>query len=158
MLSGTGCAAMRAIYYYEEEIIMIQSIGHTAITVADMEQSLKFYTEAMGFEKTFEIARPETGAPWIVYLNVCKGQFIELFYGGTEENPWKNTQIGFNHLCFWVDDIHAATQQVKDAGFQMDKEPKQGPDYNWQAWVTDPNGIRIELMQLDSRSPQAQYC
>jgi hypothetical protein len=28
---------------------------------------------------------------------------------------------------------------------------------NWQAWVTDPNGIRIELMKIDPQSPQATY-
>ena len=136
---------------------MITRITHGAITVKDMALSLKFYTEAMGFKKVFEIPEPKTGAPWIVYLNVCPGQFIELFYDGTVDNPWRSELIGFNHFCFEVDDIYAATQQVKDAGFTMDVEPNQGADYNWQAWVTDPNGVRIELMQIDPKSPQAKY-
>ena len=136
---------------------MITAIAHSAVTVKDMEASLKFYTEALGFKKVFEIPEPKTGAPWIVYLNVSKGQFVELFYNGTVENPWRSELIGFNHLCFQVDDIHAAAQQVKDAGYQLDTEPKEGVDYNWQAWVTDPNGVRIELMQIDPRSPHARY-
>ena len=136
---------------------MITAIAHSAVTVKDMEASLKFYTEALGFKKVFEIPEPKTGAPWIVYLNVSKGQFVELFYNGTVENPWRSELIGFNHLCFQVDDIHAAAQQVKDAGYQLDTEPKEGVDYNWQAWVTDPNGVRIELMQIDPRSPHAKY-
>ena len=136
---------------------MITAIAHSAVTVKDMEASLKFYTEALGFKKVFEIPEPKTGAPWIVYLNVSKGQFVELFYNGTVENPWRSELIGFNHLCFQVDDIHAAAQQVKDAGYRLDTEPKEGVDYNWQAWVTDPNGVRIELMQIDPRSPHAKY-
>ena len=136
---------------------MIKGISHTAVTVKAMELSLKFYTEALGIKKVFEIPNPETGAPWIVYLNVCKGQFIELFYDGTQENPWNSSLMGFNHLCLEVDDIQKAVQQIKDAGFTMDVEPKQGVDFNWQAWTKDPNGIRVELMQMDPRSPHAQY-
>ena len=136
---------------------MITGIAHSAITVRDMEASLKFYTEALGFKKVFEIPEPNTGAPWIVYLNVSKGQFVELFYNGTVDNPWRSELIGFNHLCFQVDDIHASAQRVKDAGYTLDVEPKEGVDFNWQAWVTDPNGVRIELMQIDPRSPHAQY-
>ena len=45
----------------------------------------------------------------------------------------------------------------KDAGFAVDVEPNQGVDYNWQAWVTDPNGVRIELMKIDPKSPHAKY-
>ena len=29
-------------------------------------------------------------------------------------------------------------------------KPNQGVDLNWQAWITDPNGIRIELMKIES--------
>lgn len=136
---------------------MIRGIGHAAITVKDMDRSVAFYTQALGFTKAFEIPNPENGNPWIVYLNIREGQFIELFYDGTEEITWKPEHIGFNHLCFEVDDIRAAARQVKDAGFKMDVEPQQGCDFNWQAWTTDPNGIRVELMQMDPRSPHWKY-
>ena len=56
-----------------------------------------------------------------------------------------------------VDDIFAAVEQVRAAGYPIDIEPNQGADFNWQAWVTDPNGIRIELMKIEPQSPQAQF-
>ena len=136
---------------------MITRIAHSAVTVRDMDLSLKFYTEALGLTQAFTIPEPDTGAPWIVYLNVCPGQFIELFYDGSVENPWRPEHIGFNHICFEVDDIHAAARRVKDAGFALDAEPKRGVDLNWQAWTTDPNGVRVELMQIDPRSPHAKF-
>ncbi len=136
---------------------MIQSLGHMAVTVRDMPESIRFYTQALGMKKAFEISHPETGAPWIVYLNAAPGQFVELFYGGSEETAWNDRQIGFNHLCLHVDDIHTAAEAVKEAGYRLDKEPKQGSDHNWQAWVTDPNGIRIELMQIMPESPQSRF-
>ena len=136
---------------------MIKSIGHLAVRVKDMEESLKFYTVALGFKKVFEIPNPADGSPWIVYLNVCPGQFVELFYGGEKDNPWNPSLIGFDHICLEVDDIHKSAQQVKDAGYALTAEPKEGVDFNWQAWTMDPNGIRVELMQMDPRSPHAKY-
>ena len=50
-----------------------------------------------------------------------------------------------------------ALKAAIDAGYPVDVEPRQGADMNWQAWVTDPNGIRIELMKIEPESPQAQF-
>lgn len=136
---------------------MITGVAHNAVTVRDMNESLRFYTEALGFKKAFDISRPETGEPWIVYLNICPGQFLELFYGGTTDNPWRDDLIGFNHFCFEVDDIFATVEKIRAAGYPIDIEPNQGADMNWQAWVTDPNGIRIELMKIVPESPQARF-
>jgi lactoylglutathione lyase len=131
----------------------ITGIAHLAITVKDMEKSLDFYTRILGFKKVFEIPEPKTGAPWINYLHISGNQFVELFYDGTKDNPWEPALCGFNHICVEVDDIHAVCDAIKSAGYQLDVEPNQGCDYNFQAWLTDPDGIRIELMQIDPRSP-----
>lgn len=132
------------------------TLAHTAITVKDMEESLRFYTEGLGLKRVFDIARPEDGTPWIVYLQVAKGQYIELFYGGEKENHWDEKLLGFNHLCFAVEDIHAAARRVEEAGYTLDIQPNEGCDTNWQAWVKDPSGVRIELMQISPSSPHAK--
>ena len=121
---------------------MIQGIGHIAVTVRDMDESIRFYEKALGFRRAFGFRHPETGAPWIEYLHIASGEFVELFYGGVEARPWNDGLIGFNHMCFQVDDIHASVEAVR---------------LNWQAWVTDPNGIRIELMQIVPGSPQSRF-
>lgn len=132
----------------------ITGIAHIAITVKDMEKSLDFYTRVLGFKKAFEIPEPETGDPWIEYLYVGGGQFVELFYGGAKDNPWNGDLRGFNHLCLEVDDIHSVVERIKKEGVEItDNGPKQGCDYNWQAWIKDPDGIRIEFMQIDKQSP-----
>ena len=136
---------------------MIQGMAHSAVTVSDMTESIRFYTQALGFRKAFSIRHPDTGEPWIEYLNVCSGQFVELFYGGSEEQPWNGSVIGFNHLCFQVDDVHASVRMVREAGYPIDSEPVLGTDGNWQAWIRDPNGIRIELMQIMPGSPQSRF-
>ena len=109
---------------------MITGIAHMAVTVKDMEESIRFYTEVLGFYKAFDFKPLETGAPWIEYLSVSPGQFVELFYGGTEENPWNDNLIGFNHLCLQVDDIYDLVRMIRDAGYPIDSEPVQGLDDN----------------------------
>ena len=132
----------------------INTIGHVAITTRDMEKSMDFYTRVLGFKKAFSIPEPKTGAPWIEYLHIGNGQFAELFYGGTKDNPWSDNLRGFSHICFQVDDLHAVVEHIKKEGGNITAGPQQGSDKNWQAWITDPDGIRIELMQIDKESPQ----
>lgn len=131
----------------------ITGIAHIAITVKDMKKSLDFYTRVLGFKKAFAIPEPQTGAPWIEYLYLGGGQFVELFYNGTKDNPWSGDLRGFNHLCLQVDDIHSVVERLKKEGAEITDGPKQGCDYNWQAWTKDPDGIRVELMQIDPQSP-----
>ena len=54
---------------------MITGIAHNAVTVRDMQESLRFYTKALDFTKAFELDRPENGEPWIVYLASRRASF-----------------------------------------------------------------------------------
>lgn len=133
---------------------MIQGIGHLAITVKDMEKSLDFYTRVLGFTRAFELSNPQTDEPWIEYIYMGNKQFIELFYGGTNDYSWKSEDRAYNHICFVCDDMQKTASQIEEAGYKLDKQPKLGCDNNWQCWVSDPDGVRIEIMQLGDDSPQ----
>jgi lactoylglutathione lyase len=132
----------------------ITGIGHIAITAKDMDKSLDFYTKVLGFKKAFEIPNPKDGSPWINYLYIGNGQFVELFYNGTKDNSWTEELRGVQHICLQVDDINAVVERVKKEGGVITSGPKQGSDNNWQAWSLDPDGVRVELMQIDTKSPQ----
>ena len=136
---------------------MVTGIAHAAFNVKNMEKTISFYENSLGFKKAFDIARPENGEPWIVYIYAGGGQFIELFYGATVENPYKDENIGFFHICVAVDDIHEIWDRIVETGAPQDDAPKQGADHNWQCWTHDPDGIKIELMQLDPESPQMKF-
>ena len=127
------------------------SIAHTAYFVKDMKASLDFYCNKLGMELAFSIP-DDNGKPWIEYLKVADGQFVELFYAdGETENKGS-----YSHLCLQVDDCKAAVADFIAAGVTMDSMPCQGKDFNWQAWVKDPDGNRIEIMQIVPESPQAK--
>ncbi len=132
---------------------MIKGIAHLAFTVTDMDKALEFYIGGLGFPKAFELA-DDNGKPWIVYLKVAPGQFIELFYDGVKGAAPIPKQAGYAHLCLEVDDIHAIAQQMADAGIPLDIPVQQGKDLNRQCWVKDPDGNRIDFMEMHPESPQ----
>ena len=136
---------------------IITGIAHAAYTVRDMDSTVAFYEKVFGFKKAFTMNHYQTGAPWIVYIYVAEGQFIELFYGGTTEDPYTDERIGYSHLCLKVNDIHEAAAAVLAAGAPLDREPSRGMDGNWQCWTHDPDGNRIELMQMLPGSLQDKY-
>jgi lactoylglutathione lyase len=131
---------------------LIKGIGHLALTVENMEKSLEFYCDILGFERAFEI-RDNENQPWIEYIKVAPGQFIELFYGGLTKQQEERNQIGFNHICLEVKDINEVANHLKLKGLTLDIEPTKGKDNNYQCWIKDPDGNRIEFMQLEPTSP-----
>lgn len=134
----------------------ITSIGHVAINVADLARSLDFYTRVLGFPEMMRIDH-DNGTPWLVYLRVTDDQFIELFPGAeTERAPDSWHANGLAHLCLMVDDLNDVVADLKAKGVTMLIAPKSGADGNSQAWLLDPDGNKIELMQMHANSQQLQ--
>lgn len=129
---------------------MITGIAHCAYMVKDMNASLRFYCEQLGFKHAFSIPRDD-GSPWIEYVKVTDGQFLEFFYPGPDYEARKGSYL---HLCLEVDDIHATAEGIEKAGVFVRVKPQQGKDGNWQCWADDPDGNPIEFMQMDLDSLQ----
>ncbi|GHO58107.1 VOC family protein [Ktedonobacter robiniae] len=132
---------------------MIKGIGHIAFNISNLERSLDFYCHKLGLREAFRLDREGTPSPWIVYLQIAPGHFIELFPGATGEN--KSSQVGYNHFCLLVEDMATTLKELEARGLPISGEPTRGLDNNWQYWLTDPDGNRIELMQIAPNSPHA---
>ena len=131
---------------------MVIGIPHLAINTKDMNTSLDFYIRVLGFKRAFTIMHPETNAPWIEYVQAGT-QLVELFYGPKEDNPYKHNLCGLNHLCFQVEDIDIAVNRIKEAEYPLNTQIEEDRELNRKVWLKDPNGIRIELMQIHPTSP-----
>jgi catechol 2,3-dioxygenase-like lactoylglutathione lyase family enzyme len=57
------------------------AIGHVALKVADIERSLAFYRDRLGFREIMRLNH-DTGELWLVYLRITDTQFLELFPDG----------------------------------------------------------------------------
>jgi lactoylglutathione lyase len=131
----------------------ITGIGHIALKVYDLDKSLAFYRDKLGFAEMMRIDKPDGGL-WLVYLRVTDEQFIEIFPGAeTDRSPgWNGNAI--THVCLTVDDLDAVVERVTRAGIPLLIEKKTAIDGNRQAWIEDPDGNRIEFMQINPESMQ----
>lgn len=127
---------------------MIIGINHKAFHVVDMERSLEFYCDKLGFKKTFELKTDE-GEPWIVYLKIAEGSFIELFYGG-EKGPRNRS----DHICFEVVNIHETAEEIKSKGITLASDVKKGKSLDYQFWIQDPDDNWLEFMEISPESLQ----
>jgi len=134
---------------------MITGIGHVAFRITNLEQALDFYCGKLGFREAFRLDREGEPSPWIVYIQIVPGQFIELFPGAPTIVRQPANAGGYNHFSLGVDDMDATLAQLRERGLEVPGAATQGLDGNWQYWITDPDGNRIELMQIMPDSPHA---
>ncbi len=117
-------------------------VKYTTIAVADMDESIKFYTEVMGLEINKQF-NPRPG----LNITFMKGEgesIIELIENvETSQNPTKPGLIAFG---MEVEDMTTTVEELKSKGAKFTLEPIQTP-VETLAFIEDPNGVRIALVQ-----------
>lgn len=129
---------------------MITDLGHTAFAAHDIDVALAFYAK-LGLNESFRLNYPD-GRLMLVYLHIGGDRFLELFPGGPE--PSRDRPHSFRHICLLTGDLVGTVEELRAQGIEIEREPKQGLDHNLQAWIRDPDGNAIELMQISDESPQ----
>lgn len=133
----------------------ITSIGHIAIKVSDLDRTLDFYVSKLEMPEMFRLNKDD-GSPWLLYLRLTDEQYLEIFPGAETDRAPNANSNGLNHMCWTVDDIDATVARIKAKGIELTSEIKLVGDNNRQAWFEDPDGNRIELMEMSPDSLQAQ--
>ena len=127
---------------------MIKRLAHINIGTNDLEEAEHFYCEVLGLEKGFEFLKD--GELYGFYVKTGDNTYIEIFIQGEAANLERPL---LKHICLEVDDIDAAIETVRNRAWEI-TDKKFGGDKAWQAWITDPSGVRIELMQYTANSSQ----
>jgi lactoylglutathione lyase len=125
------------------------SLGHIALRVNDLERSLAFYGK-LGFPEFLRLTQAD-GRAWIVYLRVTDELYIELFPGGNGGSVPGPETTGVNHLCLTTDDIEKTAAHLEAMGISASSPlvpTRRGVDGNRGMWITDPDGNRIEIMEM----------
>lgn len=131
----------------------ISGLAHVAIKVTDLDRTLDFYVNKLGFAEMMRLHN-DKGSVWLVYLRITDDQYLEVFPGAENDRAPGWNANGMNHMCLAVDDINALVAEIEAAGIPLLMPLKLALDGNWQAWIEDPDGNRIELMQMDPESLQ----
>ncbi|HEX3589145.1 MAG TPA: VOC family protein [Pseudonocardiaceae bacterium] len=142
-------------------------VDHIGVTVPDLEEASKFFLDVLGCEYMYSLGPFVHDDDWMTeHLNVhpravmrqlhffrCGGQAIfEVFeYEAPDQDttPPRNSDIGGHHVAFYVDDLDAAVEYLREKGVQLLGEPtaSSGPSQG-QRWVyfLSPWGMQFEFV------------
>jgi len=125
---------------------------HTSITVRNIEESLRFYTDVLGLE--FERRRkiPENHAEIAFVRDPQSGARVELTYWEGKDSFEPGEQL--DHLAFEVDDLDRVLMHLRTKGARVAKEPyRLAGGTSRIAFILDPNDVWIELIERAKLAP-----
>jgi lactoylglutathione lyase len=123
---------------------------HLGLRVADLERSIAFYA-SVGYEVLGDVPATELGSLTMLKLPDDEFVALELVHDPTHGLVEPG---GLSHLVIQVDDMMATVAQLAARGVQVEEpgSPDGSTDF-WTAWVTDPDGYRLELVQWPEGHP-----
>ena len=144
---------------------MESTFSHLGICVTDLTRSLRFYCDALGFERGESHAIGSAFAPLMDLPDVSltsqfiqKGATVIELLSFDEPAPFGDgvrralNQLGLTHLSFRVRDIAATAARVVELGGLLVETSRTSMDLGRGTgefvYCTDPDGVRIELMHL----------
>jgi lactoylglutathione lyase len=123
---------------------------HTMLRVGDLQRSIDFYTQVLGMKvlRTSENPEYKYSLAFVGFEGNPAQAEIELTYNWGTDAYALGTAYG--HIALGMPDIYAACEKIRAAGGNVSREP--GPVKGGTtviAFVTDPDGYKIELIQRD---------
>ncbi|HLW25736.1 MAG TPA: VOC family protein [Steroidobacteraceae bacterium] len=124
---------------------------HTMVRVTDIEQSLRFYRDALGL---IELSRKDysQGRYTLVFLAAPGDEQaqVELTHNWDPESYGSGRNFG--HLAYAVENIYDTCRRLMDHGVTINRPPRDGR----MAFVRSPDQISIELLQAGAALPAAE--
>jgi lactoylglutathione lyase len=126
---------------------------HTMLRVGDLEKSLRFYSDLLGMRllRRKDYPSGRFTLAFVGYGDEDTNTVIELTHNWDTDHY--DLGAGYGHIALGVEDIYDACQRLRDKGAKIVREP--GPMKHGGseiAFVEDPDGYKIELIQLRGRS------
>ncbi len=150
---------------------MIGPMHHSSRTVSDIERSIAFYRDILGFEVVEDISSDEEGIQYasttpdsrlrIVMLQ-AGGAVVELIQflkqeGKSYDNPPALNDVGSSHIAFEPEDMDAAYEDLVAKGVRFATPPQvtwRGPGRYWRAAIFyDPDGFDLALFKMYEGEP-----
>jgi len=126
---------------------------HTMVRVTDLEQSRRFYCDALGLSEVRRMDN-EKGRFTLVFLAAPGDESaqVELTYNWDAQRY--DGGRNFGHLAYQVQDIYATCADLLKKGVTINRPPRDGR----MAFVRSPDGISIELLQRgEALGPQEPW-
>ena len=130
---------------------------HTMLRVGNLQKSLQFYCQLLGMNLIRQKDYPggEFTLAFVGYGNESDTAVLELTHN------WGKAEYelgdAYGHIAIGVDDIYTTCTQIADQGGKVTRQP--GPMKHGStviAFVEDPDGYKVELIQLSSKTAPAE--
>ncbi|MBL6761837.1 MAG: methylmalonyl-CoA epimerase [PS1 clade bacterium] len=132
---------------------MIGRLNHVGVATPSIEKSVALYRDVLGATKIHDKFKMEEQGVWVCFVDVLNSQ-IELIEPIDEKSPIagflkKNPEGGQHHICFEVDDLLAARDEMVEKGARVLGAPRIGAHGTPIIFVhpKDMGGVLVELMQ-----------
>ncbi|WP_008311478.1 lactoylglutathione lyase [Leptolyngbya sp. PCC 6406] len=130
---------------------------HTMLRVGNLDAALRFYCEVLGMKLLRQKDYPggKFTLAFVGYGDEADHTVLELTYNWDTDHY--DLGEGYGHIAIGVDDIYATCDRIKAQGGQVVREP--GPMKHGStviAFVSDPDGYKVELIQLGSQGSARQ--
>jgi lactoylglutathione lyase len=139
-------------------------MSHVGLAVSDLEASLRFYSEGLGFEvgarfeagddvaAVSEVEPPVRSRSQYLSKDGFRLELLDWEIPGVQGSPSAvRNQLGLTHLCLEVDDLAETTDRLIAAGATevpgASVVVERGPLDIAIAVLADPDGTRIELLE-----------
>ena len=137
---------------------MIRQLAHVCFFTDQLEAMVAFYRDALGFPVKFTL-HTDGGELMGYYFDTGNTTFIEVFaqrlavkqWGGQVQPLTPGSQ--YKHFCLEVTGISQVKAMLEGRGVAV-SAVTLGMDHSLQAWIADPDGNAIELMEYTHTSLQ----
>jgi lactoylglutathione lyase len=137
---------------------MIRQLAHVCFHTDHMDPMVNFYRDGLGLPIKFTLTGDD-GQPLGHYFECGQCTFIEVFSQAAAVKQW-GSQVQaltrgsqYQHLCFEVTGLEDFKQALESRGVSV-SAITLGMDHSRQAWIADPDGNPIELMEYTAHSLQ----
>ncbi len=129
--------------YTGKSPVKIKKLGHLTFEVSDVERTVRFWTQVMGFE---EVERNENG---IVFLRFGPDHHsIGIAKGAAKCRPTSKQGLNTGHLAFEVENTDALLEMrdyLNENDIPIVFQGRKGPGCNISLHFMDPDGYEFEL-------------
>ena len=137
---------------------MIRQLAHLNFVTNDLSKIIDFYVNKLGMKVKFTLDNKD-GQPFGYYFECGNSTFLEFFDQAMAAEVWggkvEDLAIGtrYKHFCLEVIGLDEFCKELKSKGVDV-SETSMGMDNSRQAWIADPDGNQIELMEYGPSSLQ----
>lgn len=138
----------------ENENLYSTRLLHTMLRVKDLDKSVEFYTEGLGMTilRRLDFPGEKFTLVFVGYVGEAEGSVIELTYNW-DTNSYKHGDA-YGHIAIGTDDLLGLFLHIKKLKFKTIRKPaamqfesKQRAPLEMIAFVEDPDGYMVELIQ-----------